>query len=100
MRIGIIGNGAVGLMIAYRLSLKKDFRIDIFGDGTRAGAGSKAAGAMLVAFSEIEAEQFEDPALHTRFRLAERSLRDWPELLERIQSDTKADLSSKGRKSY
>ena len=92
MRIGIIGNGAVGLMIAYRLSLKKDFQLTYL-VMEHEPERVQSCWCYVGCYSEIEAEQFEDPALHTRFRLAERSLRDWPELLERIQSDTKADLS-------
>jgi glycine oxidase len=93
MRIAIIGNGAVGMMIAYKLSQNKNVNIVLFGDSRRIGAGSKAAGAMLVAFSELETDQLENETLHKRFTLAEQSLREWPELLMQLSKDSDVDLN-------
>lgn len=92
MRIGVIGNGAVGLMTAYRLSQNPSVQIDLFGKEARKNSGSRAAGAMLVAFSEIEADQLDNPALKLRFELAKNSLKAWPGLLDRIELDSKIEL--------
>lgn len=92
MKIAIIGNGAVGLMIAYKLALDTDFQIDIFGNRNRIGAASKAAGAMINVFSEIEDQQLENSILKQRFKLGEKSLREWSDILFRLECETGTDL--------
>lgn len=97
MRIAIVGNGAVAMSIAETLSLDPAKQIDVFGPAEMNGSATRAAGAMIVAFSELEDEQLEDPVQKTRFDLAFRALQAWPDRVERLQRLSGCDLSKKDK---
>ena len=74
----IIGNGALGLAIAHRLTAQdKTIRVAVVGPARREGAATLAAGAMLNAWAELVRHQFDYPALAERGRLRIDALALW-----------------------
>lgn len=62
MRIGILGNGSIGSIIALNLA-EEGHEVILFGKTNREGSASKAAGAMLNVFGELEYGQLENEPL-------------------------------------
>lgn len=84
--VAIIGGGAVGASIAYKLSLRDAHaKIAIFDPGNLKPA-TEASGAMIGAFSEITSFDMESGLGRTRFDLLLDSLQAWPSWLKRIES--------------
>ena len=62
MKIGILGNGSIGSATALYLA-DAGHKVLLFGNKKRQGSASKAAGAMLNVFGELENNHFENVAL-------------------------------------
>ena len=82
--VAVVGTGVVGLAVALEL-LHRGLRVVVIGPRTGAhrGQGTRAAGAMLSTFSELEPHHDQERAhLETGERLAAAAA--WPQWLERI----------------
>ena len=75
----IIGNGIIGTMIAYQLSKKIDNLI-LIGPKNRKGSASKAAGAMLNVFGEIDHDISKNEYLKRKVDLGVLATKKWNEL--------------------
>lgn len=83
----VVGSGAVGQMIAYRLqSCGLDVTI-IDAVGTR-GQASIAAGAMLGAFGEVVSTTLASPQGRARFGFDLQAANNWPTVLDEIAERT------------
>lgn len=96
MKIGILGNGSIGCATAIYLA-EAGHNVTLFGNKLREGSASKAAGAMLNVFGELEYGQLENEPLRKKFDLARSSLNiEWPYLLKKIYgSNTKNVLKQR-----
>ena len=66
----VIGNGALGCSIAYRLKASdKTLKVAIIGPAARKGAATTTAGAMINVWAELAPGQFDDPVLADRAEL-------------------------------
>ena len=76
----IIGNGIVGLTAAFRLAKRAgpQDKITIIGPSARIGSATKAAGAMLNSFAEIEKGSLDTELDMFRFELSHLAGRMWP----------------------
>lgn len=76
----IIGNGIIGLTIAYRLLTKSSDGdlITIVAPKARQGSASAAAGAMLNSFAEIEAGSLSSELDLYRFEMSHLATQMWP----------------------
>jgi glycine/D-amino acid oxidase-like deaminating enzyme len=84
MKIGILGNGSIGSATALYLA-DAGHKVLLFGNKKRQGSASKAAGAMLNVFGELENNHFENVALKKKFDLAKSSLdTEWPIVLKKL----------------
>ncbi len=84
MKIGILGNGSIGCAAALYLA-DAGHKVLLFGSKKRQGSASKAAGAMLNVFGELENNHFENVALKKKFDLAKSSLdTEWPIVLKKL----------------
>ncbi|MBM75723.1 MAG: hypothetical protein CMK59_10010 [Proteobacteria bacterium] len=90
MRVAVIGNGILGTSTA--LFLKESCDVVLYGPKKRRGSGTKAAGAMINVFSELECGQLENEALRAKFEMGLHSLMKWPEHLKRIKKDSGKDI--------
>ena len=66
MKIGILGNGSIGCATAIYLA-EAGHNVTLFGNKLREGSASKAAGAMLNVFGELEYGQLENEPLRKKF---------------------------------
>jgi len=87
-KIAVIGNGAIGSKLALDLASKGDIEITLFGGQERRGSASKAAGAMINVFSELEVDQFEHAGLKTKFQMGHYSLKFWGEYIQTLEEKT------------
>jgi glycine oxidase len=75
----IIGNGAIGLSIAYSLITENpNLKIAIIGPKARAGAASMAAGAMLGCFGEVSSTTFNSEAGLAKLTMSVEAKTLWP----------------------
>lgn len=89
----IVGDGIVGLFIAYRLSSElKHSKITIVGRGSKY-SGSRAAGAMLNVFAEVDENTFRSNASRLKFEMVKEGAAYWKLMNEsglvRIRRGTK-----------
>lgn len=87
-KIAVIGNGAVGCKIALDLANTDEVNVTLIGDKSRIGSGSRAAGAMLNVFSEMEMDQLSNEPLKTKFQMGHYSLKIWPEYVSQLENST------------
>lgn len=87
-KVAVIGNGAIGAKIALDLVSTEEVEVTLFGDPHRRGGASKAAGAMINVFSEIECDHFEHEGLKTKFQMGYYSLKFWKKYIDDLESDT------------
>jgi glycine/D-amino acid oxidase-like deaminating enzyme len=89
----IIGNGILGLGLAYAL-LSRDptLSVGVLGPPARPGSASLAAGAMINAWAELGEGQFEDPALAERAGLTLSAPPLWDGLAAALSEFTPAPL--------
>ncbi|MFV2088392.1 NAD(P)/FAD-dependent oxidoreductase [Micromonospora sp. LOL_021] len=92
--IAIVGNGIIGLSVAYELAKREpDLKICVIGPARRSGAASMAAGAMLNTFGEITKYTLTSPAGQAKFQLCRDALDRWPAWLDEVkQASGEADL--------
>lgn len=75
----IIGNGIIGSMVAYQLS-KKNKNLVLIGPKNRKGSASKAAGAMLNVFGEIDHDIDQNDYLKRKVNLGVLATKKWKKL--------------------
>ncbi len=95
--IAIIGNGSIGLAIAKKFSESsvKNFKISIFGDNSRIGSASKAAGLMFAGYSEIDEHFAKDEIEKKVFNLInKKSNSRFEREIKNISKKTKIKLRS------
>ena len=105
----IVGNGALALFLADELAQREtQKRIAVVGPAGRDGCASRAAGAMLPAFSELSTETLSTDIGKAKFELALEAHKLWDGSLDRLQrqspggdplkvsDDTFVVLNSKG----
>jgi len=80
MHTVIIGNGIIGMTIAFRLARRagSDDRITLIGKKIRLGSATLAAGAMLNSFAEIEKDSLDSELDIYRFELSHLATKMWP----------------------
>lgn len=92
----IIGNGILGTTLAWELSKQqKNIKIALIGPKNKFGSGSKASGAMINVFAEIESDFMSDFYLKKRFDMALKSLDMWKEHHLKIQNQSKKKIELK-----
>ena len=93
----VVGNGSIGLAIAYELSknASKEFNIAIFGKNSREGSASLAAGAMISVFGEIEYDSLSSKQDETRFKMLLKSKDLWNKHILNLKEETKTSLEIK-----
>ena len=79
-KIAVIGNGAIGSITSLKL-INSGHSVDLFGESSRLGSASKASGAMINVFAEIEDNQLENFFLKKNFDLAFASSKKWNKFL-------------------
>ncbi len=81
MRFVVIGNGIVALASAFKLSRRigNDDEIIIIGKNERKNSATRAAGAMLNSFAEIEHGSLDHEIDLYRFELSHSATRLWPQ---------------------
>ena len=92
MRTLILGNGILGLTIAFRLAKRSrpDDSIVIVGDFSRPASATLAAAAMGASFAEVEVGSLRSEADLYRFELSHLATRMWP-VFERELIDAAGD---------
>ncbi|CAM3992203.1 FAD-binding oxidoreductase [Nocardiopsis gilva] len=91
----IVGNGVLGLSIAYEAALRDpSLRIVVIGPNARPTAATTAAGAMLNCFAEVTSATDEHPASRAKFAIARDALDAWPAWLERLDDDGDGSASA------
>jgi glycine oxidase len=96
MHTVVIGNGIIGLTIAFRLARRggsKD-KITIIGKKMRPGSATLAAGAMLNSFAEIEKGSLDSELDLYRFELSHLATRMWPKFEQELIEVTGSCLPS------
>lgn len=84
----IIGNGVIGLSIAYSLSnLDNNLKINIIGRESHEGSASIAAGAMINCFAEITNKTFKTSYGEKKFAMAHTALKMWNPWLEELNDN-------------
>lgn len=92
----IIGNGILGLTLAYFLKKKnQNISVALIGSNKRPGSASLTAGAMLNLWAEITHGQFENPALTKRFALAKQGFDGWKNLAAELSESSGQNISVK-----
>ena len=82
----IIGNGILGTTLAWELSRQqKNIKIAVVGPKNKFGSGSKASGAMINVFAEIESDFMSNIFLKKKFEIAVRALDMWKDHHLKIQ---------------
>ncbi|MDH4380502.1 MAG: FAD-dependent oxidoreductase [Gammaproteobacteria bacterium] len=94
MRTVILGNGIVGLSIAFRLlgRLGQNDQIVVIGEYERPGSATLAAAAMLNSFAEIEAGGLDTEIDLYRFELSHLATQMWPKFERDIIDAAASDL--------
>lgn len=78
MKTIIIGNGILGLSIAFRLLQNTNSKIVIIGKQSRLGGASPAAGAMLNSFAELEHGSLDSIESQEYFGMSYLATQMWP----------------------
>ena len=96
MHTVIIGNGIIGLTIAFRLARRagSSDRITLIGEKTRLGSATLAAGAMLNSFAEIEKDSLDSDIDLFRFELSHLATKMWPKFERELIDVTGSSLPS------
>ena len=94
MHTVIVGNGIIGLTIAFRLARRagSQDRITLVGKSTRPGSATLAAGAMLNSFAEIEKGSLNSELDIYRFELSHLATKMWPKFERELIEATGSSL--------
>jgi glycine oxidase len=91
----IVGNGVIGLSVAYELSCRgTSLSITVAGQLDRRGGASVAASAMLSCHSEVTKYSLASASGRHKHALSEESLRRWPTWLDKVNDDAGSDLQT------
>lgn len=83
----IVGNGVLGLSVAYALALSHpSLKIAVIGPRHRSGSATLAAGAMLNCFAEIHKLHFRSKHSINKFNIAREALKMWPSWVEQMNA--------------
>lgn len=83
--IAIIGNGCLGLSLAYELRKREPkLRLAVIGPAARTGGATVTAGAMINVWAEMAIGQFDNPALADRAELGIRAFGMWDALCKEL----------------
>lgn len=94
--IAIVGNGILGLTLAYFLKEQDNgLKIALIGPKNRPGCATLAAGAMINVWSELTNGQFENEALKDRFALTRKGGQAWRDLSVDLSQRTGKDVRIK-----
>lgn len=89
----LVGNGSIGLAIAFSLSKKnKKLKIAIIGPQNRNEAASLAAGFMIACFAEVEYDTLNSDVGKKKFELTMQSRDLWPNRIQELNSVNKNKL--------
>lgn len=96
MHTVVIGNGIIGMTIAFRLARRagSSDRITVLGKKARPGSASLAAGAMLNSFAEIEKGSLESELDLFRFEMSHLATKMWPKFEQELIHATGSCLPS------
>jgi glycine/D-amino acid oxidase-like deaminating enzyme len=96
MHTVVIGNGIIGLTIAFRLARRagSNDRITLIGKKIRPGSATLAAGAMLNSFAEIERNSLDSELDLYRFELSHLATKMWPKFERELIDVTGSCLPS------
>jgi hypothetical protein len=94
MHTVIVGNGIIGLTIAFRLARRagSNDKITIIGSRSRSGSATLAAGAMLNSFAEIERNALDSELDFYRFELSHLATKMWPKFEHDLIDAAGSDL--------
>ncbi len=93
MKIVIVGNGILGLTVAYRVSkLKPETEIVIIGPDDNKGCATLAAAAMFNSFCEIDTDTFTNKYNKEKWLFNKAATSYWPEFLKDIENSSGVKL--------
>lgn len=84
--VAIVGDGILGISIAYRLSKEKNLKVALIGKNINNNSATMAAGAMLNCFGEITKDTFKNENSKAKFELGYQASLLWNEWIEDINS--------------
>ena len=91
----IVGNGILGLTLANEItSLDKGVSVALVGPKDRKNSASKASGAMLAAYGEIEEDSLSYKPFKDRFKIIINALNMWPKHLIKLQEESGQKIQS------
>lgn len=100
MKVVVIGNGAVGLMIAREVAKRfGDAIVEVVGPYQRPGCASLAAAAMFNSFAEIDTGTLQNPFERKKWLFNHEASPLWPEYLREIASES-GEIPSSGFGTY
>jgi glycine/D-amino acid oxidase-like deaminating enzyme len=96
MHTVVIGNGIIGMTIAFRLANRagSQDRVTVLGKKARPDSASLAAGAMLNSFGEIEKGSLEKELDLYRFEMSHLATKMWPKFEQELINATGSCLPS------
>jgi glycine oxidase len=87
MKVVVIGNGAVGLMVAWEVTKRfGDAVVHVVGPHQRPGCASTAAAAMFNSFAEIDTGTLKNPFERKKWLFNHEASALWPDYLREIAS--------------
>lgn len=86
MKVAVIGNGVLGLAIAYRLVAERGADVTIVGPEDRIGGASPAAGAMLNSLAEVTEGSLKGENALKYFGMSYLATQMWPDFERQIIS--------------
>lgn len=84
MNVAIVGNGILGLTLAFRLVTNHGVKVTIIGPSDRNGGASPAAGAMLNSFAEITDGSLDSEISLQHFGMSYLATQMWPDFERQI----------------
>jgi len=89
----ILGNGALGLSLAYQLRKQEPrLKLAVVGPAARTGGATVTAGAMINVWAEMAAGQFENPALADRAEIVIQAMPLWDALCAELSEFSEQPL--------
>ena len=94
MKVAIIGNGILGLTIAYRLVVDHGVEVTLVGPSNRVGGATPAAGAMLNSMAELTEGSLDSEYALEYFGMSYLATQMWPDFEKGIISKSGVILPS------